>query len=47
MRRVTVHKPLSSKKETAARRLRERTDERPAARPEIRADIARTWWPDA
>lgn len=27
-------------------RLRERADERPAERSEVRKDIARTWWPD-
>lgn len=46
MRRVTVHKPLDLKKKPAARRLREEADERPAARPEIRRDVARTWWPE-
>jgi hypothetical protein len=43
MRRMTVQKPL---KKTDARRVREEADERPAARPEVRKDIARTWWPD-
>ncbi|MEV1083306.1 hypothetical protein OG828_38515 [Streptomyces sp. NBC_00457] len=43
MRRVTVQKPL---KKTDVRRLRERADERPAERSEVRKDIARTWWPD-
>ncbi len=44
MRRVTVRKPL---KKTDARRLREEVEEPPAARPEIRRDVARVWWPDA
>ncbi|MEU9628983.1 hypothetical protein ACFZDB_23680 [Streptomyces luteogriseus] len=44
MRRVTVQKPL---KKTDVRRVREEVDERVAARPEVRKDIARTWWPDA
>ncbi|WP_309095740.1 hypothetical protein [Streptomyces sp.] len=46
MRRVTVHKPL---KKTDLRRIREDADAdaRPAARPEVRKDIARTWWPDS
>ncbi|MFE9453183.1 hypothetical protein [Streptomyces sp. NPDC006739] len=43
MRRMTVHKPL---KKTDARRVREETEERPSGRPEVRKDIARTWWPD-
>ncbi|WP_258308691.1 hypothetical protein [Streptomyces sp. NWU339] len=43
MRRVTAQKPP---KKTEARRIREKTGERPATRPEIREDIARTWWPD-
>ncbi|EFE70408.1 MULTISPECIES: hypothetical protein [Streptomyces] len=43
MRRVTVQKPP---KRTDARRTREEADERPAGRPEVRGDIARTWWPD-
>ncbi|GHA11033.1 hypothetical protein ACFOOM_26615 [Streptomyces echinoruber] len=43
MRRMTVQKPL---RKTDARRVREETDEYPAERPEIRRDIARTWWPD-
>ncbi|MEV0175964.1 hypothetical protein AB0I00_33250 [Streptomyces sp. NPDC050803] len=43
MRRMTVQKPL---KKTDSRRLREESDERPTARPEVRKDIARTWWPD-
>ncbi|CAL9618097.1 hypothetical protein [Streptomyces sp. NPDC090994] len=47
MRRVTVHKPLDPKKKTDARRIREEADARRAGRPEIREDIARTWWPDA
>jgi hypothetical protein len=42
MRRATVHKPL---KKTDSRRIREEA-ERPTARPEVRKDIARTWWPD-
>ncbi len=40
MRRVTVQKPL---RKSDTRRVREEPDER----PEIRKDIARTWWPDA
>ncbi|MEU6776179.1 hypothetical protein [Streptomyces sp. NPDC046759] len=43
MRRVTVQKPL---KKTAGHRTREEAEERPAGRPEVRKDIARTWWPD-
>jgi hypothetical protein len=43
MRRVTVQKPP---KKADVRRVRERPDERPAGRPEVREDIARTWWPD-
>ncbi|GHH92216.1 hypothetical protein [Streptomyces capillispiralis] len=43
MRRVTVQKPL---RKTDARRVRERADERPAGRPEVREDVARTWWPE-
>ncbi|WP_268219528.1 MULTISPECIES: hypothetical protein [unclassified Streptomyces] len=43
MRRVTVRKPL---RRTDARRVREEADERPAERPEVRKDVARTWWPD-
>jgi hypothetical protein len=43
MRRVTVQKPL---KKTDGRQVREEADARPAGRPEIRADIARTWWPE-
>ncbi|MEU6482113.1 hypothetical protein ABZ858_35620 [Streptomyces sp. NPDC047017] len=44
MRRTTVQKPLTRK--TDARRVREEADERPAGRPEVRKDIARTWWPE-
>ncbi|HZF90570.1 hypothetical protein [Streptomyces sp.] len=45
MRRVTVRKPL---KTSDARRIREEAvDERPAGRPEVRKDIARTWWPES
>ncbi|GHF80622.1 hypothetical protein [Streptomyces thermodiastaticus] len=44
MRRITVQK-LPRKSD--ARRIREEADERPGARPEVRKDIARTWWPDA
>ncbi|GAA2262324.1 hypothetical protein GCM10010145_28850 [Streptomyces ruber] len=29
-----------------SRRVRDEADERPAGRPEVREDIARTWWPD-
>ncbi|MFJ6087286.1 hypothetical protein ACIQI8_38460 [Streptomyces sp. NPDC092369] len=44
MRRTTVQKPL---KRTDTRRVREEADAPPAAgRPEVRKDIARTWWPD-
>ncbi|GAA3859576.1 hypothetical protein GCM10023084_11450 [Streptomyces lacrimifluminis] len=43
MRRVTVQKPL---KKSDTRRVREEADERTTERPEIRKDIARTWWPD-
>ncbi|GAA3240295.1 MULTISPECIES: hypothetical protein [unclassified Streptomyces] len=43
MRRTTVQKPL---KKTDSRRTREKAEERPSGRPEIREDIARTWWPD-
>ncbi|MQY38806.1 hypothetical protein SRB17_68200 [Streptomyces sp. RB17] len=42
MRRI-VHKPL---KKTDSRRIHEEAEERPAKRPEVRKDIARTWWPD-
>ncbi|MDO0928412.1 hypothetical protein QQY24_24455 [Streptomyces sp. TG1A-8] len=42
MRRVTVQKPL---KRTDGRRGRDEAEDRPAARPEVRKDIARTWWP--
>ncbi|MFI9613998.1 hypothetical protein ACIHCM_20420 [Streptomyces sp. NPDC052023] len=43
MRRVTVHKPP---RKTDSRRLREETDEPTyERRPEVRKDIARTWWP--
>ncbi|WP_317442503.1 hypothetical protein [Streptomyces collinus] len=42
MRRVTVQKPL---KRTDSRRIREKAEEPPAGRPEVRKDIARTWWP--
>ncbi|GGS33981.1 hypothetical protein AB0E75_27130 [Streptomyces griseoviridis] len=45
MRRVTVQKPL--KPRTDVRRVREEAEARPAGRPEVREDIARTWWPDA
>lgn len=44
MRRVTVRKPL---KKTDVRRVREEADASPCERPEIRKDIARTWWPEA
>jgi len=44
MRRVTVHKPL---KKTDSRRVRDKVEETPVKdRPEVRKDIARTWWPD-
>ncbi|WP_268253162.1 hypothetical protein [Streptomyces lucensis] len=44
MRRVTVQKPL---KRTDGRRNREEPEEPPTGRPEVRRDIARTWWPDS
>ncbi|MFE9775471.1 hypothetical protein ACFYOV_28110 [Streptomyces sp. NPDC005931] len=44
MRRVTTHKPL---KKPDARQVREESDERPSGRPEVREDIARTWWPES
>ncbi|MFD5651112.1 MULTISPECIES: hypothetical protein [unclassified Streptomyces] len=44
MRRLTVQKPL---KKTDARRVREEIDERTSGRPEVRKDIARTWWPES
>ncbi|MDH6702887.1 hypothetical protein ACIQKE_20800 [Streptomyces griseoviridis] len=44
MRRTTVQKPLIRKPDS--RRVREESERRPGARPEIREDIARTWWPD-
>jgi hypothetical protein len=43
MRRTTVQKPL---KKTDSRRIRDEADDRPSGRPEVRRDIARTWWPD-
>ena len=43
MRRATVQKPL---KKTDSRRIHETAEERPGGRPEVRKDIARTWWPD-
>ncbi|MFD9002915.1 hypothetical protein ACFV0T_18345 [Streptomyces sp. NPDC059582] len=43
MRRVTVQKPL---RKSDSRRVREDAEQRPTGRPEIRKDIARTWWPD-
>ncbi|MFE2064642.1 hypothetical protein ACFXDH_19970 [Streptomyces sp. NPDC059467] len=43
MRRTTVQRPL---KKSDSRRIREEADERPNGRPEVRKDIARTWWPD-
>ncbi|MGW7253409.1 hypothetical protein [Streptomyces sp. NPDC054834] len=43
MRRVTVHKPL---KRPDTRRVHDESEELPAGRPEVRKDIARTWWPD-
>ncbi|EGX57040.1 hypothetical protein SZN_24800 [Streptomyces zinciresistens K42] len=42
MRRTTVQKPL---KKSDARRAREEAEESPSGRPEVRKDIARTWWP--
>ncbi|CAL9617615.1 hypothetical protein [Streptomyces sp. enrichment culture] len=45
MRRMTVQKkPL---KRTDSRRMTEEAEETPTGRPEVRKDIARTWWPDA
>ncbi|MFE6332897.1 hypothetical protein ACFVP3_25120 [Streptomyces sp. NPDC057806] len=44
MRRITVQKPL---RKTDSRRMAgEEAEDRPAGRPEVRKDIARTWWPD-
>ncbi|WP_274388923.1 hypothetical protein [Streptomyces cavernae] len=43
MRRATVHKPL---RKSESRRKRDEIDENPTERPEVRKDIARTWWPD-
>lgn len=43
MRRTTVQKPRDTK---SSRRVREKAEERPAPRPEVREDIARTWWPE-
>ncbi|MFK0127515.1 hypothetical protein ACIQSP_29940 [Streptomyces nigra] len=43
MRRTTVQKPL---KKSDSRRVREEADQSPSGRPEIRKDIARTWWPE-
>ncbi|MEU6542196.1 hypothetical protein [Streptomyces sp. NPDC046859] len=43
MHRTTVQKPL---KKSDARRVREEADQSPSGRPEIRKDIARTWWPE-
>ncbi|MER6185395.1 MULTISPECIES: hypothetical protein [unclassified Streptomyces] len=43
MRRVTVQKPL---KKSDSRRIREEAEDSSAGRPEVRKDIARTWWPD-
>ncbi|MFC8783708.1 hypothetical protein ACFW20_25650 [Streptomyces nigra] len=43
MRRTTVQKPL---KKSDARSVREEADQSPSGRPEIRKDIARTWWPE-
>ncbi|MDX3386876.1 hypothetical protein ACSCBZ_29705 [Streptomyces niveiscabiei] len=42
MRRTTLQKP--QKKQSP--RSRETPDPTPATRPEIRKDIARTWWPE-
>ncbi|MFJ7076735.1 hypothetical protein [Streptomyces sp. NPDC098781] len=43
MRRTTVQKPL---RKSDTRRVREEAEDRPSGRPEVRKDIARTWWPD-
>ena len=43
MRRTTVQKPL---KKSDTGRVREEADQSPSGRPEIRKDIARTWWPE-
>ncbi|MFB7335591.1 hypothetical protein FNH09_21140 [Streptomyces adustus] len=43
MRRITVQKPL---RKTDGRRVREDAEARPDQRPEVRKEIARTWWPD-
>jgi hypothetical protein len=45
MRRVTVQKPL--KKTDVRRAPPPPPPPPPAGRPEVRKDIARTWWPDA
>ncbi|WP_460062373.1 hypothetical protein [Streptomyces sp. YKOK-I1] len=42
MRRIRVK---SRTLKTDTRRIREEADERPVERPEVRKDIARTWWP--
>ncbi|WP_320781360.1 hypothetical protein [Streptomyces sp. CRN 30] len=46
MRRSTVQKPLRKPDTRRVRRTRDEADDRPGGRPEVRADIARTWWPD-
>ncbi|MGW0735757.1 hypothetical protein [Streptomyces sp. NPDC002851] len=43
MRRQTVQKPVRT---PASRRERERRGETTGPRPEVRKDIAKTWWPD-
>ncbi|MFE2531312.1 hypothetical protein [Streptomyces sp. NPDC059371] len=43
MRREMVHKKPDKKSEPS-RRAPEEIERRP--RPEVRKDIARTWWPD-
>ncbi|MGW0767899.1 hypothetical protein [Streptomyces sp. NPDC002671] len=46
MRRMTVQKPLKKTDSRRIRETREAAEERPTGRPEVRGDIARTWWPD-
>ncbi|MDG4859594.1 hypothetical protein P8605_15785 [Streptomyces sp. T-3] len=44
MRRVTVQKPV--RKSSTTQRMREERESAPRERPEVRRDIAKTWWPD-
>ncbi|MFB6640505.1 hypothetical protein ACFCYF_24990 [Streptomyces chartreusis] len=46
MRRATVQKPLKRQSSTR-RRVQEEAEESPSGRPEVRKDIAQTWWPDS